>query len=30
MEAIITRSVKKAAFIPFTHVYQPTLESVQS
>jgi len=30
MEAIITRSVKKAAFIPFTHVYQPTLEGVQS
>jgi hypothetical protein len=27
LEAIITRSVQKAAFIPFTHVYQPTLES---
>jgi hypothetical protein len=27
MEAIITRSVEKATFIPFTHVYQPTLES---
>jgi hypothetical protein len=27
MEAIITRSVEKAAIIPFTHVYQPTLES---
>jgi hypothetical protein len=27
MEAIITQSVEKAAFIPFTHVYQPTLES---
>jgi hypothetical protein len=27
MEAIITRSVEKVAFIPLTHVYQPTLES---
>jgi hypothetical protein len=27
MEAIITRSVKKAAFIPLTHVYQLTFES---
>jgi hypothetical protein len=27
MEAIITRSVEKATFIPLTHVYQPTLES---
>jgi hypothetical protein len=27
MEAIITRNVEKAAFIPLTHVYQPTLES---
>jgi hypothetical protein len=27
MEAIITWSVKKAALIPFTHVYQLTLES---
>jgi hypothetical protein len=27
MEAIITRSVEKAALIPLTHVYQPTLES---
>ncbi len=27
MEAIITRSVEKAALIPFTHVYQPTFES---
>jgi hypothetical protein len=27
MEAIITRSVEKAAFIPLSHVYQPTLES---
>jgi hypothetical protein len=27
MEAIITRSVEKAALIPRTHVYQPTLES---
>jgi len=27
MEAIITRSVGKVAFIPLTHVYQPTLES---
>jgi len=27
MEAIITRSVEKTTFIPFTHVYQPTLES---
>jgi hypothetical protein len=24
MEAIFTRSVEKIAFIPFTHVYQPT------
>jgi hypothetical protein len=27
MEAIITQSVEKITFIPFTHVYQPTLES---
>jgi len=27
MEAIITRSVENVAIIPFTHVYQPTLES---
>jgi hypothetical protein len=27
MEAILTRSVEKVALIPFTHVYQPTLES---
>jgi hypothetical protein len=27
MEAIITQSLEKAALIPFTHVYQPTLES---
>jgi hypothetical protein len=27
MEAIITRNVEKATFIPFTHVHQPTLES---
>jgi hypothetical protein len=27
MEAIITRSVQKAALIPLSHVYQPTLES---
>ncbi len=27
MEAIVTRSVEKAAFIPLTHVYQSTLES---
>ncbi len=27
MKAIITQNVEKAAFIPFTHVYQPTLES---
>jgi len=27
MKAIITRSVEKAAFVPLTHVYQPTLES---
>jgi hypothetical protein len=27
MEAIITRSVEKAALIPLTHVYQPSLES---
>jgi hypothetical protein len=27
MEAIITRSVEKETFIPFTHVYQPTLET---
>ncbi len=27
MEAIITWSVQKAALIPLTHVYQPTLES---
>ncbi len=27
MEAIITQSVEKVAFIPLTHVYQPTFES---
>jgi hypothetical protein len=27
MKAIVTQSVEKAAFIPFTHVYQPTLEN---
>ncbi len=27
MEAIITQSVEKAALIPLTHVFQPTLES---
>jgi len=27
VEAIVTRNVKKTTFIPFTHVYQPTLES---
>ncbi len=27
MEAIITLNVEKVALIPFTHVYQPTLES---
>ncbi len=27
MEAIITRSVEKAALIPLTYVYQPTFES---
>jgi len=27
MDAIITQSVEKVALIPFTHVYQPTLES---
>jgi hypothetical protein len=27
MEAIITQSLEKAALIPLTHVYQPTLES---
>jgi len=27
MEAIITQNVEKAAFIPLTHVYQPTFES---
>jgi len=27
MKAIITQSVEKAALIPRTHVYQPTLES---
>jgi len=27
MEAIITRSVEKTAFIPLTHVYRPTFES---
>jgi hypothetical protein len=27
IHAIITRSVKKIALIPLTHVYQPTLES---
>ncbi len=27
MEAIITQSVEKVAFIPLTHVYQPTLEN---
>ncbi len=27
MEAVITQNVEKADLIPFTHVYQPTLES---
>jgi len=27
MKTIITRSMEKAALIPLTHVYQPTLES---
>jgi hypothetical protein len=27
MEAIIIRSVEKVAFIPLTHVYQPTFRS---
>ncbi len=27
VEAIVIRNVEKAAFIPFTHVYQPTFES---
>jgi len=27
VEAIVTQSVEKVAFIPLTHVYQPTLES---
>jgi hypothetical protein len=27
MEAISTQSVEKVTFIPFTHVYQPTLKS---
>jgi hypothetical protein len=27
MEAIITQNVEKVAFIPLTHVYQPTFES---
>jgi hypothetical protein len=27
VEAIVTRNVEKTAYIPFTHVYQPTLES---
>jgi hypothetical protein len=27
MEAIITRSVEEATFIPLIHVYQPTFES---
>ncbi len=27
MEAIVTRSVEKATLIPFTRVYQPTLEN---
>ncbi len=27
METIITQSVEKAAFIPFTHMYQPTFEN---
>jgi hypothetical protein len=27
MEAIITRSVEKAALIPLAHVYQPTFEN---
>ncbi len=27
MEAIVTQSVEKVAFIPLTHVYQPTLEN---
>jgi hypothetical protein len=26
-EAIVTRSVEKTTLIPFTHLYQPTLES---
>jgi hypothetical protein len=27
VEAIATQSVEKVNFVPFTHVYQPTLES---
>jgi len=27
MEAIVTQNVEKAALIPLTHVYQPTLKS---
>jgi hypothetical protein len=27
MEAIITRNMENVAFIPLTHVYQPTIES---
>jgi hypothetical protein len=27
MESIITQNVEKATLIPFTHVFQPTLES---
>jgi len=27
MEAIITQNVEKTAFVPLTHVYQPTLEN---
>jgi hypothetical protein len=27
MPAIVTQNVEKAAFIPLTHVFQPTLEN---
>jgi hypothetical protein len=27
IEAIVTQNVEKVALIPFTHVYQPTVES---
>jgi hypothetical protein len=27
VEAIVTQNVENASFIPFTHVYQPTLDS---